>query len=406
MRLSSEIKIAILALVASFVFSLVIFPMIVESQRANIDPDRFGELGLGIANGNGFAYTAGGPPVFERAPLYSVVVAGVFSVVGNFSLLAVQSVQALFHALTSYIVFLIGSRVFSRRTALIGQTLYAFHPIALWYTARIWVETTHTLLLCVVVLCVMMLLDSPSRWRSAHAGVAIGLSCLTKPMLLLFPFVVLAMLATMQQVKNRWTVGFIVVVACAVTILPWTIRNYNASGELVIVNTSLGFNLIQGDVIGDDWPSPNYSILDYWSRGAQRADSLLSRARLTWESVKGDRMLIVHATGSYLSHPIRLAKKVGANFFTFWYLSESTAKSVAFGFFQVALLIVGLVSYIRVGAKQKRLLIPVVALVVYYIAINVSIVGWARYSMPLIPFLAILAAPLVVLLSNQIHGRS
>ena len=395
MRLSSEIKIAILALVASLVFSLVMFPLIAESQRAHIDPDRFGELGLGIANGNGFAYTAGGPPVFERAPLYSFVVAGVFSVVGNFSLLAVQIVQALFQAFTSYIIFLIGSRVFSRRTALIGQTLYAFHPIALWYTARIWVETTHTLLLCVVVLCVMMLLESPSLWRSALAGVAIGLSCLTKPMLLLFPFVVLAMVATMQQVKNRWAVGFSVVVACAVTILPWTIRNYNASGELVLVNTSLGFNLIQGDVIGDDWPSPNNSILDYWSRGAQRADSLLSPERLTWESVKGDRLLIVHVTESYLSHPIRLAKKVPANFFTFWYLSESTAKSVAFGFFQVALLIAGLVSYIRLGAKQKRLLIPVVALVVYSVAINVSIVGWARYSMPLIPFLAILASPLL-----------
>ncbi|MBI5471423.1 MAG: glycosyltransferase family 39 protein [Ignavibacteriae bacterium] len=394
MQITTEQKIALLAFAAALVFSLVVFPIIADSQRAHIDPDRFGELGLSIADGNGYAYSADGPPVFERAPLYPFLLAALFKLVGHFSLTAVQILQAFFHSLTSYLVVVVASKFFRRRAALTAQLLYAFHPIALWYTARIWVESTNTLLLCVVVLTMTLLFERPNRMRAILTGIAIGVSCLVKPLLLLFPFVV-GVLMIVRLEKRRWYVAILPLIIAGLVILPWTLRNYRAANDVLLVNTSLGFNLIQGDVIGEDWPSAYNTILDYWQRGFHRADSLLAPSGLQWESVEGDRTLISHATEQYLSNPTSLAKKVAANFFTFWYLSESLAKSIFFGILQFALLIAGVVSYIRLDGKERRRVIPISALVLYYIAVNVFIVGWARYSMPLIPLLLIVASPLL-----------
>jgi hypothetical protein len=52
--------------------------------------------------------------------------------------------------------------------------------------------------------------------------------------------------------------------------------------------------------------------------------------------------------------------------------------------------------------KSYALLTPIVALAVYYIVLHASIVGWARYSMPMIPLLTLIAMPIV----NRVISRS
>jgi hypothetical protein len=58
--------------------------------------------------------------------------------------------------------------LFERRTALLAQALQAVHPILLWYTARIWIETTNTLLITGLVLALILLWRRRTgRWVAA-----------------------------------------------------------------------------------------------------------------------------------------------------------------------------------------------------------------------------------------------
>ncbi len=394
MQFLSPLRIALLAGAASLLFSFFLFPLIADSQNVNPDPDRFGEVALNIANGNGFVYEKGGSPVLERTPLYTFIVAGLFTVTGGYSVVAVQIYQAILHGLASFVVFAIVARLLDRPTAIVCQLIVALHPIVLWYTARIWVETTHTFLFVLIAYLLLLFFESATFKRGMLLGFLIGLSCLVKPVLLLFP-VIVVVLAMNRFGKQSYRVGITVLVTTIVVIMPWTLRNYAVSGRFVAVNTSLGFNLIQGTVIGENWPSVGMGILDYWEKGKDRADAILSPHGLTWESVEGDALLTRASFDSDNISPGKVVWRFVANSVTFWYLSESVAKSVFLGILQLPLLLAGILSFTLMDSKIRRAFLPLALLFAYYAFVHGFIVGWGRYSMPLIPLLIVLSAPLV-----------
>ncbi len=399
---STAIRIAVVGFFASLCFSFFVLPTLVESQRINFDPDRFGQLAVNIARGDGFVYEKDGPAVLERTPVYALILAALFKLVGGFSLQTVQMLQSLLHGISSLLIYAIGLRLYERRTAIIAQLLFAFHPIAIWYTARIWLETTQTLILLVIALAMIAVFEIPSMKRAMLVGLCIGLGCLTRSTLLLFPFVISAFVLYRFR-SDGLKFGIIILVATFVVILPWTWRNYQVTSSILPVNTSLGFNLIQGDIIGERWPSSTMTTISSWVAGKARVDFVLNPSGFPWESVEGDRTLTVYAFRDYLTHPFAFARRCVANLSSFWYLSESAAKSLLFGLLQIPLLFVAVISYIRMNSSAKKSILPVVLLCCYALFVSGLIVGWGRYSMPMIPFLLLIASPLLRTIFSRRH---
>ncbi len=389
---STAIRIAVAALIASICFSFFILPALVESQHINVDPDRFGQLADNIALGNGFVYEQNGTQVLERTPLYPLILAGIFKLPGGFSLHSVQMLQAMLHGISSFLIYVIGVHLYERRTAILAQCIFAFHPIALWYTARIWVETTQTLILLLIALAMIQLFELHSMKRAIALGLCIGLACLTKSTLLLFPFIMLLVL--LYRFKDGGLKpGVIMLSMTFLVIMPWTWRNYQVTSSFLPVNTSLGFNLIQGDIIGEQWPSYKITTTKSWVVGKGRVDSILNPSRVPWESVEGDRILTTFAIQNYIRHPVDFVWRSVANLSTFWYLSESAVKSWMFGLLQISLLLLAVVSYLRMNSSLKKSVLPLIVLFGYVFLASGLIVGWGRYSMPMIPFLLLVASP-------------
>lgn len=399
---STAIRIAVAGFFASICFSFFVLPTLVESQRINLDPDRFGQLADNIALGNGFVYEKDGPGVLERTPLYAFVLAGLFKLTGGLSIQAVQMLHAVLHTFSSFIIYMIGVRLYDRRTAILAQLLFAVHPIALWYTARIWLETTQTLLLLLIAFAMIRLFEMPSVKRAMLLGVCIGLGCLTRSTLLLFPFVILWLLYDRFK-SDGLKLGVITFFAAFIVILPWTWRNYQVTSTILPVNTSLGFNLLQGDIIGERWPSSTITTMDSWIAGKERVDSALRSSGVPWESVEGDRTLTVHAFRNYLRHPLAFAWRCVANLTTFWYLSESVMKSVLLGLMQIPVLFAAVISLIRMKSSTKKSVLPLILLCSYLFLVGGLIVGWGRYSMPMIPFLLLIASPLLQTIISRRH---
>ena len=388
----SALLIATAAICASLLFSFLIFPLVSEPLNLNVDPDKLGELGRNLAEGRGFSYGTGSSaePAFDRGPVYPLLVMVLSRIAGGDPLTLLQVIQAVFHGCTGFLLYHIGMTVFDRRTALLAQSIHAVHPILIWYTARIWIETTHTLLITAFVFSLILVWRRPT-WRVlAVCAVLFALTALTKSVILPVPLMLL-LFAFMQK---AWSYARSVALVCLlglVLIFPWTMRNFVLSGRVIPVHTSLGLNLIQGEAIADEWTTAPWSSLAIWEKGRQQMELLLGPKHLQPESPEGDATLVYAVLQRWWTHPMVLLRHVGTNAITYWYLSESPLKSAAVIVLQIPLLMLAAAGIRRAGRKGPAARTLVIVVIVYW-CVHACIVGWLRYSVPAMPLGVLLAA--------------
>lgn len=370
-------------------FSFLIFPHLQNPFNLNPDPDRNGELGENISKGIGYVYNGETTPAIDRGPVYPYLLAGIFSLSGGFSLHAVQIVQALLFGLTCFVVFQIASTVSGEKTAFITALICALHPLLIWYTARIWIETTNTLLIALGTYSAILLYKKRTILRALICGCMLGLAILTKSVLLIFPLVLAIVLLWKSRMQSLGAVA-VLLLTVVIVVAPWTYRNYKVSGAFVPVHVSLGLNLIQGDALALHWTSQPLSSLQLWFKGKERMDFLLAGTSYTPTDADGDRFLTYASFQYNLTHPIFFLKRAVLNFFTFWYLGESPLKSVFLILMQIPLMILTIVASIRLW-KFNELFQPVILVIAYYAILHSMIIGWARYSVPIVPLCVVLS---------------
>ena len=102
--------------------------------------------------------------------------------------------------------------------------------------------------------------------------------------------------------------------------------------------------------------------------------------------------LTQRVVSEYEQHPLLCAKCVTHNLFNFWFAGKtgaSTALNAVVQFPYLFLAIIGAVLCVKKG--QFGQIGPMVVLIVYVVLVSVPILPQARYSVPLVPFLSILA---------------
>jgi 4-amino-4-deoxy-L-arabinose transferase-like glycosyltransferase len=380
------------AVLIALVFSLVLFPLIAGPLQANLDPDRFGELGTNIALGKGFVYGSGDMTVtsFDRAPVYPLIIAFVRIALHEHYILGLQVFQALLHGLTGLLMYRIGGQFLDHRTALLAQIIHAIHPVMVWYTARVWIETTNTFFTVLVVLMAILLQNGSTARRTVLAGVVIGVAVLTKAVILFLP--VLFVVSALVRKQLHTARSLILAVGIAVVIIaPWTVRNYVESGQVVPVHTSLGLNLVLGEAIAEHWIEAPFSTLALWEMGNAVTTDLLAGTGLSPASPDGDATLARCVIGGWLRDPATFIRHVVVNAVTYWYLSESALKSLFLLFIQIPLLVYAVRgAWSTRGRSSAAGLLILAAL--YFWGVHAVIVGWLRYSVPALPLLILLAA--------------
>jgi 4-amino-4-deoxy-L-arabinose transferase-like glycosyltransferase len=397
----APLAIAIAAVLSSLVFSFIVFPRIQEPLSLNIDPDKCGELAANIFYGRGYFYNQSSTPAVDRGPVYPYLIAGVFWLVGGESVAAVQVFQSLCHGLTCLLIVLTARRLFNERIALVAGSLCAVHPMLIWYTSRIWIETVHTLLITAVIFLIVLITERATVSRLILAGLTMGIAILTKSILILFPLA-LGLFIVLRWKKQGIQAASVLILVSALVVAPWTVRNYRVCRRLIPVHTSLGLNLVQGDAIGEYWTEFPFSTLQLWQKGFQKMNALLEGTRYTPTDPDGDRLLVESSLSYNISHPTLFLKKIVVNSVTFWYLSESPVKSIFLILIQLPVLILVIVASVRLWRKMPAVQ-PVVLLLCYFFVCHAFIVGWARYSVPIVPA-CLLFASFVVARDEGVQG--
>jgi 4-amino-4-deoxy-L-arabinose transferase-like glycosyltransferase len=376
-------------------------------------PDPYGYVAMArsLMRGDGFA--AYGSVLNRRGPLYPVFIAIVYSLTGEHPLV-LQIVQALMFGATCALVFDIGRRLYNPRTGFIAGIVCAFHPALLRYVADSHIETFLTFLATISLWRSILFLEKPSIRNGAIFGVCAALGALAKPVLLLHPAAFAAWwffldrrtglrrpprpvgsVAPELPWKVRGIAAAAILVAMGCVIFPWTYRNYRSSGHPVLITTGFGDAFLRGYIFSEtDYLLLRRSPYIYAENASNASFEALCRdAGTVWQrdDVESDRILTRASKEKFFADPLAFVRKFVAQLFTFWYEMTSLANSLITGLSALILWILALIGWRRAN-REGYLVWP---LILPIMCLNISLailLALGRYSVPVLPALAILGA--------------
>lgn len=396
-----------LGLLTALLVTLVVWPRQSAVTRFD-DPYSFAAFGRGIAEGRGFVQVDHPDlPTMRRAPVYPSLIALLYLVGGPRTML-VRLFQCLVAGGTALLAFEIGRRMFSKEVGLIAGILCAFHPMILRYVPDIQVECVLTFLMTLMVWCGVRFVQKPSFSAGLALGAAGALGALVKGVLLVCPPIFGAFWLVRQWRRGEaWSLGPVAAIAVAMCllILPWTARNYKASGgHFILISTNAGGEFLRGYVFAQ----PKYYLLrqppytDGENEANQMEIDLFKSKNLVWQhdETETERVLGEAAKAKLKAEPVAFVKKGLIGLFSFWYVLTSRMNSLVVAGCAAGAWALALLGWRRARLEKRELwplLQPILTLNLLYAAM----LALGRYSAPTIPTLMVLAAWGIVTLVDR-----
>jgi 4-amino-4-deoxy-L-arabinose transferase-like glycosyltransferase len=253
---SSAWFIAYVALVLRIAYFVYTAHLIPPSVLASVPfQNEVGNVASALAQGQGFCCLFRQPtgPTAWLAPVYPLLVAGLFKMFGIFTLrsfYAAVTLNCVFSACATFPLVHAGKRIGGATTAAVAGWIWAIFPSGIILPFQwIW-DTSLAAFLAAVLLWSTLKLKNSSRGRDFMLyGILWGFSLLTNPTLgALLPFLLGWVLY--QHRANRALLVRLGVVSLAVLFLiclPWTARNYVQFHRFVPIRSNFPYEFWSGN---------------------------------------------------------------------------------------------------------------------------------------------------------------
>jgi 4-amino-4-deoxy-L-arabinose transferase-like glycosyltransferase len=367
------------------------------------DQESYDMLARQVLAGKGFTVitdwwplTRAGESTAHWSYLYTLYLAGVYAIFGPNPVVARLIQAVVVGALWPVLTFVLGRRIASERVGLIASAWSAVYGYFSYYGAALMTEAFYiTAILASLWLTVRLAQARPASIRGyLLLGLCLGITVLLRQVFLLFVPIQLLWLgvalwrgrAPFRRTAVRLAAPLLVM---AVLIAPWTVRNYLAFHQFVLLNTNAGFAFFWGN-------HPIYgTTFQATLKGDVRYADLVPAALKPLNEAALDSALLREGIGFVTADPVRYALLSFSRlhtFFVFWPEPDSGTLSnvvrvMAFG---VALpfMLAGLAMAIRQWRRWSLLY----AFAAVYSAAH--LLSWAliRYRLPVDAVLILFAA--------------
>jgi 4-amino-4-deoxy-L-arabinose transferase-like glycosyltransferase len=346
-----------------------------------------------LARGEGFR--VGGYYAW-MAPVYPYILSVFFRLLGSYSQassIAILVMQSCISSLTVAPLYHLGKRLFGRNVALVAAILWALDPASLYYSVKsVWSSALVALGLVLILLLFARLTERRTRVLDAVlCGLAVGLTALSDPVVLVIAPLLAIWLLWRAREDRRRAVGLLGVVAItAVAVLtPWTVRNYRIFNKLVLVKSTFGVNLWQGNHgLGIDQETAG---LGFWTKvEACFTDEEVARLTLL-DEVERDHVFGRQAADFIVAHLDVFARYTLSRVGLFWGLDcgQSTSILDRTNLVLVPLSLLGIVLPWR---RQRDSALLLAFLVTFPIPYYVTHADFDRFRFPIEGPMLILAA--------------
>jgi len=170
---------------------------------------------------------------YERPPLYAYLLAGVYAITGP-SFTAARVADALLSTLLCLLIFVLARHMFAERTARWALALSALYPHFILLCGLIYPTNLFTFLLTAAIAALIMV--KPLLPRALLSGVLLATAALAVPAAIFVLPVFLISLAVIPKTAGRkFSAVTLFLLAYALVLTPWTMRNYRLYGRFVWV---------------------------------------------------------------------------------------------------------------------------------------------------------------------------
>ena len=386
------------------------------------DSESYWELGRKVAKGQPYEFGPERYAIF-RTPGYPVLLAGLFLLDDEPSVLCGRALSAVLGTIAVAGVASLARQLFDRRTALVAAGIAAVYPEAIALSTFVLSEAPFCPLM------VWQLVAWTKAWRmkgvplsaragetrtfqwAAIAGVLGGLATLMRPSWLLFaPFALIIGLTLGPDRRRQALLGSILLATLAMTMFPWWVRNYRIAGRFVPTTLQVGASLYDG--ISPDATGASDMRFVAPLVAEQRAADARDGADLggTFED-RLDRRMRDAALGWAQEHPGRVAELVWIKLRRMWsplpnaaeFGSGMTGLILALSYTPIIVLAaLGAWRFCRRDWPYVLCVLPAV----YFTCLHVIFVSSIRYRQPAMVVLIVLAAGVIVELTRKREGGS
>ena len=334
-------------------------------------------LATRVVEGHGFSFPTGwwpatraNQPTAHWSFLYVLFLAAIYAIAGPAPLIARLAQAAIVGVLHPWLVWRIGNRLFGPTVGLASAAVTAVYGYFVYYAGSLVTESLY-------IVAVLAVLDAATAiaWPAGAArttdvkpwlvlGVTAAIATqLRQVFLLMVPFV-LAWVAwqvhrqrglsgapapSLLPIAGRAALALSVVL---VAILPWTVRNYIAFGQLVPLNTNAGFVMFWAN-----HPVHGTSFIPIIPNGSVNYGTLLPSGLTAMNEAALDRELLRRGIEQVSDDPIRyirLSISRASEFFRFWPSADSGLASNAVRILSFGLLLPFLASGIIIALTSGR----------------------------------------------------
>ena len=363
-----------------------------------------------------------GDEVFYQAPLYSYFLAVIYRFVGD-APLVVRLVQMVLGAGSCVLLSQAGWRFFGKPAGVVAGLLLAVYAPAIFFDSMLQKACIDVFLVS-ASLWILSAIDSRrSLGLCFGLGVSLGVLVLSRENALVFCLVLLPWLLLLPAAAWRTRVAFAASFAAgiALVLLPVAVRNAAVSGDFHLTTSQFGHNFFIGN---NEAADGTYKPL-LFARGDPRVE--IQDAIDLAEKVSGRELSRGEVSDFYFqrglrfiqSHPGDWARLMLRKLRLAFNAVElvDTEDQYTHAEWSFVLRWTGLVMHFGLLAPlaflgvwvtwpQRSRLLPLYLLVSSYAAGLLVFYVFARYRMPLVPFLALFAAAGVCGLGGLFRGRS
>jgi hypothetical protein len=192
--------------------------------------------------------------------------------------------------------------------------------------------------------------------------------------------------------------------AVAIVLTPWTIRNYRLVGAIIPTASVQGVAAHAGQYICEHLDARHgFLELDVQSAWVRRHMAEDLGYRFYWgyylyfldprDEVSFNKVLMDAVLTKYAADPALFARCAAANVFNFWFAGKTWRSTWLNVVVQTPYLVLAAFGVWIAAAKGRFSQVAlVVGVIAYLMGLHMPIHAQARYSVPLVPFLSLLAA--------------
>lgn len=385
------------------------------SYNREIFADGYDYLAGNLASGHGYRFYPDTAPTMMREPGFPVFLAALFFCFGrNMAVITVTNMLLAFA--TAWMITVIATRASielyhqNRQLAFIPALLFLFYPGTLVAESRGGVEMLFGLLITIFLFTVQRCIERNRVRDYVVSGIALGLTVLVRSTPMLFPVPLLAYLVWFEGTRIPRLVACrnvaLMTMVMVAVLSPWIARNYLLTGAFVPTASVFGVSAQAGQYIGRHMfeGRPQW-LLD--REASHIRDQVASDLGLRYEDDGAGYYQVFYKSDSelkfsgYLAHmvadeyrhdPLLFVRCVAQNLLGFWIAGKTWIATGVNALLQIPLLLVAIfggAEYVKAG--KGRTVGPMILFVVYMVAVHAPVLAQARYSIPLLPILAIFA---------------